>query len=380
MNKEVNNVVYLVSSSLNLGGAEIQSVDLANQLSKRGFEVKFYSLKYDNILKNYLAKNVDLREFKIYSTKTKEKPTLGTFYWWLKAISQLRNEIRIDRKKNQNISVISFMYHSWVTSFLATLFLRNVKNIIAVRSSKIASRDKNTKLLRFFIYIFVANLSDFVVFNSQYSFKNLGNYIIGNKKRCINNLLVESKNIFNSEIEESIKEKKAKFNIVSVGRLDKLKNYPQSIKAISKLIDESIDIKLFIFGIGDQYQEIKNLAIELGIKKNIVFMNRVEEPFLYFEHFDLLLQTSKHESFPNSIVEALSENLYVVSTDVGDVQILLDNKRGSILKNDDPQIIADTIKEKIFDDNPRSIDGKKFIQDYLNNSKTINEWEKLILF
>ena len=380
MNKEVNNVVYLVSSSLNLGGAEIQSVDLANQLSKRGFEVKFYSLKYDNILKNYLAKNVDLREFKIYSTKTKEKPTLGTFYWWLKAISQLRNEIRIDRKKNQNISVISFMYHSWVTSFLATLFLRNVKNIIAVRSSKIASRDKNTKLLRFFIYIFVANLSDFVVFNSQYSFKNLGNYIIGNKKRCINNLLVENKNSFNSEIEESIKGKKSKFNIVSVGRLDKLKNYPQSIKAISKLIDESIDIKLFIFGIGDQYQEIKNLAIELGIKKNIVFMNRVEEPFLYFEHFDLLLQTSKHESFPNSIVEALSENLYVVSTDVGDVQILLDNKRGSILKNDDPQIIADTIKEKIFDDNPQSLDGKNFIQDYLNNSKTINEWEKLILF
>ena len=380
MNKEVNNVVYLVSSSLNLGGAEIQSVDLANQLSKRGFEVKFYSLKYDNILKNYLAENVDLREFKIYSTKTKEKPTLGTFYWWFKAILQLRNEIRIDRKKNQNISVISFMYHSWVTSFLATLFLRNVKNIIAVRSSKIASRDKNTKLLRFFIYIFVANLSDFVVFNSQYSFKNLGNYIIGNKKRCINNLLVESKNIFNSEIEESIKEKKAKFNIVSVGRLDKLKNYPQSIKAISKLIYESIDIKLFIFGIGDQYQEIKNLAIELGIKKNIVFMNRVEEPFLYFEHFDLLLQTSKHESFPNSIVEALSENLYVVSTDVGDVQILLDNKRGSILKNDDPQIIADTIKEKIFDDNPQSLDGKNFIQDYLNNSKTINEWEKLILF
>ena len=380
MNKEVNNIVYLVSSSLNLGGAEIQSVDLANQLSKRGFEVKFYSLKYDNILKNYLAENVDLREFKIYSTKTKEKPTLGTFYWWFKAILQLRNEIRIDRKKNQNISVISFMYHSWVTSFLATLFLRNVKNIIAVRSSKIASRDKNTKLLRFFIYIFVANLSDFVVFNSQYSFKNLGNYIIGNKKRCINNLLVESKNIFNSEIEESIKEKKAKFNIVSVGRLDKLKNYPQSIKAISKLIYESIDIKLFIFGIGDQYQEIKNLAIELGIKKNIVFMNRVEEPFLYFEHFDLLLQTSKHESFPNSIVEALSENLYVVSTDVGDVQILLDNKRGSILKNDDPQIIADTIKEKIFDDNPQSLDGKNFIQDYLNNSKTINEWEKLILF
>ena len=57
-------------------------------------------------------------------------------------------------------------------------------------------------------------------------------------------------------------------------------------------------------------------------------MDRVEEPFLYFEHFDLLLHTSKHESFPNSIVEALCEDLYVVSTDVGDVQIFVGNQQG----------------------------------------------------
>ena len=69
MNKEINNIVYFVSSSLNLGGAEIQSVELANELSEKGFEVRFYSLKYDNILRNYISKNVNLREFKIYSTK-----------------------------------------------------------------------------------------------------------------------------------------------------------------------------------------------------------------------------------------------------------------------------------------------------------------------
>ena len=56
MNKEINNIVYFVSSSLNLGGAEIQSVELANELSEKGFEVRFYSLKYDNILRNYISK------------------------------------------------------------------------------------------------------------------------------------------------------------------------------------------------------------------------------------------------------------------------------------------------------------------------------------
>lgn len=379
MDKEINNIVYFVSSSLNLGGAEIQSVELANELSEKGFEVRFYSLKYDNILRNYISKNVNLREFKIYSTKTKEKPTLGTVYWWLKAISQLRNEIKQDYKSNQNISVISFMYHSWVTGFFATLFFKDVKNIIAVRSSKIASRGKNTKFLRFFVYIFVANLSDFVVFNSHFSFKKLGKYIIRNKRVYINNLLVKSKSSYNPDINEKIFSRKSKFNIVSVGRLDKLKNYPQSIKAISLLIQEKIDVKLFIFGIGEEYLELKNLAEDLGIDENIVFMDRVEEPFLYFEHFDLLLQTSKHESFPNSIVEALYKDLYVVSTDVGDVQILLESNRGHMLEGDNSKIIAETLKKALFDRKSKTTQGKEFIDNYLNNIETVNEWEKLIL-
>ena len=379
MNKEINNIVYFVSSSLNLGGAEIQSVELANELSEKGFEVRFYSLKYDNILRNYISKNVNLREFKIYSTKTKEKPTLGTVYWWLKAISQLRNEIKQDYKSNQNISVISFMYHSWVTGFFATLFFKDVKNIIAVRSSKIASRGKNTNFLRFFVYIFVANLSDFVVFNSHFSFKKLGKYIIRNKRVYINNLLVKSKSSYNLDINEKIFSRKSKFNIVSVGRLDKLKNYPQSIKAISLLIQEKIDVKLFIFGIGEEYLELKNLAEDLGIDENIVFMDRVEEPFLYFEHFDLLLHTSKHESFPNSIVEALYKDLYVVSTDVGDVQILLESNRGNIMEGDSSKIIAETLKKALFGRKSKTTQGKEFIDNYLNNIETVNEWEKLIL-
>ena len=379
MNKEINNIVYFVSSSLNLGGAEIQSVELANELSEKGFEVRFYSLKYDNILRNYISKNVNLREFKIYSTKTKEKPTLGTVYWWLKAISQLRNEIKQDYKSNQNISVISFMYHSWVTGFFATLFFKDVKNIIAVRSSKIASRGKNTNFLRFFVYIFVANLSDFVVFNSHFSFKKLGKYIIRNKRVYINNLLVKSKSSYDLDINEKIFSRKSKFNIVSVGRLDKLKNYPQSIKAISLLIQEKIDVKLFIFGIGEEYLELKNLAEDLGIDENIVFMDRVEEPFLYFEHFDLLLHTSKHESFPNSIVEALYKDLYVVSTDVGDVQILLESNRGNIMEGDSSKIIAETLKKALFGRKSKTTQGKEFIDNYLNNIETVNEWEKLIL-
>ena len=190
---------------------------------------------------------------------------------------------------------------------------------------------------------------------------------------------MKSKSSYDLDINEKIFSRKSKFNIVSVGRLDKLKNYPQSIKAISLLIQEKIDVKLFIFGIGEEYLELKNLAEDLGIDENIVFMDRVEEPFLYFEHFDLLLHTSKHESFPNSIVEALYKDLYVVSTDVGDVQILLESNRGNIMEGDSSKIIAETLKKALFGRKSKTTQGKEFIDNYLNNIETVNEWEKLIL-
>ena len=81
MSRKRKDIVYLISSSLNLGGAEIQCVELANRLEQEGFEVRFYSLKYDNILKSKISSNIQLREFKIYSTQIKEKTTLGTLYW-----------------------------------------------------------------------------------------------------------------------------------------------------------------------------------------------------------------------------------------------------------------------------------------------------------
>lgn len=378
MSKELKNVVYFVSSSLNLGGAEIQCVELANRLEKKGFEVRFYSLKYDNILKSKISKNIQLREFKIYSMQTKEKTTVGTLYWWLMATMQLRKEIRIDLKNNKKISIISFMFHSWLTSFVSSLFLKNVKNIIAIRNSKMASRGNKTKIFRLFSYIIIGNLSKYVVFNSQFSIKALGKYIIKNNKRVIKNLMVEPQEKANKKIEDKIVHSKSQYNIVSVGRLDKLKNYRQSIFGIHALIEQGFDITFFIFGTGSEYSNLKELAERLKIEDKVVFMERVPEPYLYFHHFDLLLQTSKHESFPNSIVEALNQNLFVISTNVGDVKLLLDEQRGLLIENDNKDVIAQSLINHLNKKVRVKMKSKEFIQNFLNDEESISDWIKLI--
>ena len=107
-------------------------------------------------------------------------------------------------------------------------------------------------------------------------------------------------------------------------------------------------------------------------------MERVPEPYLYFHHFDLLLQTSKHESFPNSIVEALNQNLFVISTNVGDVKLLLDEQRGLLIENDNKDVIAQSLINHLNKKVRVKMKSKEFIQNFLNDEESISDWIKLI--
>ena len=59
--------IYIVCSSLNLGGAEIQSVWLANKLVKKGYRVSYVVLKKSNYISTYLDKNINLIQYKMYA-------------------------------------------------------------------------------------------------------------------------------------------------------------------------------------------------------------------------------------------------------------------------------------------------------------------------
>ena len=50
-----------------------------------------------------------------------------------------------------------------------------------------------------------------------------------------------------------------------------------------------------------------------------------------------------------------------------------------MLEGDNSKIIAETLKKALFDRKSKTTQGKEFIDNYLNNIETVNEWEKLIL-
>ena len=63
---KMNKSILIICTSLNLGGSERQAVWLANQLSEKGFDVIYVSLKEPGILSNKISPNVQLRILKKY--------------------------------------------------------------------------------------------------------------------------------------------------------------------------------------------------------------------------------------------------------------------------------------------------------------------------
>jgi len=92
--------------------------------------------------------------------------------------------------------------------------------------------------------------------------------------------------------------------------------------------------------------EAVNILRLKGLRINIhqVYNQTTEKLNQYYNAADLLLLTSFHEGSPNVIKEAMSCNIPIVSTDVGDVKWVFGETKGCFLTTFDAKDVADNIE------------------------------------
>jgi glycosyltransferase involved in cell wall biosynthesis len=78
-----------------------------------------------------------------------------------------------------------------------------------------------------------------------------------------------------------------------------------------------------VVGGGDQLEAVKNLAKELDVIDRIEFTGHLDDPRSYYSNFDVFILTSDTEQMPMAVLEAMSFGVPVISTDVGDVKIMV---------------------------------------------------------
>lgn len=105
--------------------------------------------------------------------------------------------------------------------------------------------------------------------------------------------------------------------IVSAGRLIPEKGFDILIRAFARLKQEDdkyIDLKLVILGEGSERIKLEELIRELNLEKEVLLRGLVLNVYPYFKKADVCVVSSRIEGFPNVLLQMMSQNEKIVST------------------------------------------------------------------
>lgn len=124
----------------------------------------------------------------------------------------------------------------------------------------------------------------------------------------IDNLWFRNNNLFNKKINNK------DINVIQVSRLDKNKNHETTIKAIKKLREQGINIKLHIVGEGSLKKKI--IKISNKNKDFITYYGKLDKKEIkkMYSNMDIFIMPSKYETFGLVYVEAMSQGVPIIYT------------------------------------------------------------------
>jgi phosphatidylinositol alpha-1,6-mannosyltransferase len=186
------------------------------------------------------------------------------------------------------------------------------------------------------------------------------------------------------EKEKEIKAKKifgSSFpKIITIARLDKRKNHQNILMTIKNLIPIYPDIKYVCVGDGEEKIHLENLKIQLGLEKQVVFLNKADERLkvALLNESNLFLMPSviykkSVEGFGISFIEAGSYGKGSIGGLAGgEADAIDDNKTGYLCDGSDLNSIYETILKFFQNDNYKllGLQAKDFSKKF--------EWKNII--
>lgn len=142
----------------------------------------------------------------------------------------------------------------------------------------------------------------------------------------------------------SRKEKRKKFNLITISSFLEVKKTIDAIKALSILHKKGYLFTLCILGDGPLINESINYAENIGLSDYIYFVGYVNDIRSYLYDSEYYIQTSISEGLSISLVEALGAGLIPIVTNAGDEKdIIIDGKTGYVVPINSPGDIAKKI-------------------------------------
>ena len=325
--------VLILLTSPKMGGAEKVMINIANKLDRRKFEVTFFLFFKKGILFNTIdpAVHVDYA----YDMEYKSMAI---------ALPHILNKLA--QYKNYDVVVAGTEIWPTYVAMMAHL-LWGMKSIAWVHTNMrlIMRRYSPAKRFIFSCLNFLSyRLIDRIAAVSEACEMSR---FIKREIKVIPNSYDEEK------IREAAKEPVSDYDfsqspvILSVSRMNKVKNIGLLIKAHALLCKEGFRQRVLLIGDGEELNPLKLLAEQLGVSGTVTFLGQKDNPYPYFAKSDVYVSASFVEGFCLSGMEAMVFGMPIVSTSFPNAcaSLVDNNKTGRVLVNNTVEELAAAIKE-----------------------------------
>ncbi len=147
--------------------------------------------------------------------------------------------------------------------------------------------------------------------------------------------------------------------IGTFGRLSPEKGQELLLVALSKLRNVP-PTSLVLVGEGQDLAKLESLAKELGISHRVFFHGHQKYIRDYYEAIDLLVLPSLSEGLPNVVLEAMSLGKPVLSTNVGAIsEVINDKQNGWIVSPGDAGVLSKKLNEILLEPSHLKSIGEK---------------------
>ncbi len=171
-------------------------------------------------------------------------------------------------------------------------------------------------------------------------------------------------------------------SILSVGRLEKQKNYKYLLNSLAQS-----GLEINIVGIGSEESRLQDLVKDKNIKCNFLGNLEYEELFQIYNNYKIFVTTTLFEGNPKTILEAMSNGCVVIAPNIENISELIVHDENGILYDPSTDNLLKIINKLLSDDdklNKISCEAIKFIEKNYSLKSYINleisEYQSLIKF
>ncbi|MDP2573132.1 glycosyltransferase [Vibrio penaeicida] len=348
--------VLFLCTGLGYGGAETQLLNLTEALSQKGVECLVVSMVDDELglLHRFEAKGIPVE-------------TLGMKRGKLSILAIFRY-YNLLRKHKPDV-IHSHMIHANIFSRLFRLFY-NAPLVNTAHNVYEGGKLLESILRRSgFLCDLFTQVSDEGL--KRYSERNL---LPNGKGFVMENCVYKPKLIEPIDIRKELGIIDNGFIFICVGRLESVKNHMLLLDAMSN------QENAYCLIVGDGYlrNDIEAKISELKMEHRVFLLGKRDDIYSLMAESNCFIMTSSYEGFPISILEAISSSLPVVSTNVGDINLVVDDKNGVLVDSGDLVSLKSAIS-KLITSSPNQLDemgGQSKKRSHLYSAEVVAEkWE-----